>query len=71
MLDTRATRLPASREASLRRISPVGRSIVKAGALGLEGEVKMYESEAAWTLMSRKGSVMLMQCVMFPLLQIL
>lgn len=31
--------------------------MVKAGALGLEGEVKMYESEAAWTLMSRKGSV--------------
>jgi hypothetical protein len=58
MLVTRDTRLPVSREASLSRISPVGRSISSAGAFGLEGEEKMYESEAVWTLMSRKGSAM-------------
>lgn len=53
MLETRDTRLPARRDASLRRMSPVGRSIVRAGALGLEGDEKIYESEATWTLMSR------------------
>lgn len=56
MLVTRDTRLPARSEASLRRISPVGRSMVSAGALGLEGDENMYESDAVWTLMSRKGS---------------
>jgi hypothetical protein len=58
MLVTRDTRFPVRREASLSRMSPVGRSINSAGALGLEGEEKMYESEAVWTLMSRKGSAM-------------
>ena len=58
MLVTRDTRLLVRRDASLSRISPVGRSTVRAGAFGLEGEEKMYESEAVWTLISRKGSVM-------------
>jgi len=59
MLVTRDTRFPASREASLSLMSPVGRSISRAGALGLEGDEKMYESEACWTLTSRKGSAMI------------
>lgn len=58
MLVTRDTRFPVRREASLRRISPVGRSMVRAGTLGLEGDEKMYESDAVCTLMSRKGSAM-------------
>jgi hypothetical protein len=58
MLVTRDTRFPDKSDASTSRMSPVGRSIVKAGALGLEGEEKMYESEAIWTLMSRNGSAM-------------
>lgn len=41
MLVTRDTRFPARSEASLSRMSPVGRSIDSAGALGLEGEEKM------------------------------
>jgi hypothetical protein len=60
MLVTRETRFPARREASTSLISPVGRSTARAGALGLEGEEKMYESEAVWTLMSRKGSAMVL-----------
>lgn len=58
MLVKRDTRFPARSDASLSRISPVGRSMESAGALGLEGEEKMYESGAVWTLMSRKGSAM-------------
>lgn len=58
MLDTRDTRFPARSDAWLRRMSPVGRSMVREGASGLEGEEKMYESEAIWTLTSRKGSAM-------------
>jgi hypothetical protein len=58
MLVTRDTRFPARRDASLSRMSPVGRSMVRAGALGLEGDEKMYESDAVCTLMSRKGSAM-------------
>src|SRR5690606_16173737 len=49
MLVTRVTRFPVRRAASLSRISPVGRSIDRAGALGLEGEEKMYESDAVCT----------------------
>jgi hypothetical protein len=58
MLATRDTRFLARSEASLRRMSPVGRSMDSAGALGLDGDEKMYESEHVWTLMSRKGSAM-------------
>lgn len=46
MLVTRDTRFPARRDASLSRMSPVGRSMERAGALGLEGDEKMYESDA-------------------------
>ena len=53
MLDTRDTRFPARREASARRMSPVGRSMVRTGALGLEGDEKMYESVDTWRLVSR------------------
>jgi len=53
MLDTLETRFPASKEASLRRMSPVGRSTVRAGALGLDGDEKMYESDETCTLVSR------------------
>jgi hypothetical protein len=52
MLDCRDTRFPPRSDALLRRMSPVGLSIVRAGALGLEGDEKMYESEATWTLVS-------------------
>lgn len=61
MLVTRDTLLPATRAPSLSRISPVGRSMVRAGALGEEGERKMYESEATWTLISRKGRAIVEQ----------
>lgn len=57
ILDTRVTRLAALKEASLRRKSPVGRSMTKAGASGEDGEVKMYESPAILTLMSRYGRI--------------
>lgn len=55
MLVTRDTLFAATRAPSVRRMSPVGRSMVRAGALGEEGERKVYESEATWTLTSRKG----------------
>jgi len=61
ILETRATRLLLKDAVSLRRTSPVGRSITSAGALGEEGEVKVYESVATWTLMSLYGSVMMGQ----------
>lgn len=40
MLVTRETLLPATRAPSLSLISPEGRSIVRAGALGVDGERK-------------------------------
>jgi hypothetical protein len=52
-LDTRETRFPESSDPSTRRMSPVGRSMLSTGAFGEDGEVKVYESEATWTLMSR------------------
>lgn len=61
MLVTRDTLFPATRAPSVRRISPVGRSMARAGALGEEGERKMYESEATWTLTSRKGRAIVEQ----------
>jgi hypothetical protein len=59
MLVTLDTLFPATRAPSLNRISPLGRSIVRAGALGEDGEVKMYESEATWTFISLNGRAML------------
>lgn len=41
MLVTRENLLPATSAPSLSRMSPVGRSMVRAGALGVEGERKM------------------------------
>jgi hypothetical protein len=61
MLETRDTRLPAC-DAFPNRMSPVGRSIHRAGAFGEEGEVKVYWSGPTCTLISRKGSVIL--CVL-------
>lgn len=59
MLVTRETLLPATSAPSLSLMSPDGRSIVRAGALGVEGDRKTYESDATCTLMSLKGRAML------------
>lgn len=53
MLETRAMRLLFTEAVSLRRTSPVGLSMTRAGAFGEEGEVKVYESAVTWKLMSR------------------
>ena len=53
MLETREARLPAAKLPSLKRMSPVGRSRTRAGALGDDGEVNVYASLVTLTLMSR------------------
>lgn len=53
ILETRVVRLADAAPPGLRRTSPVGRSITRAGASGDEGEVKVYESLATLTLISR------------------
>ena len=52
ILDTRVARLVFCSEPSLSRASPVGRSRIRAGASGDEGEVKVYESLVTFRLMS-------------------
>ena len=53
MLETRVARFAFCTEPSLSRTSPVGRSRIRAGASGDEGEVKVYESLVTLILMSR------------------
>lgn len=49
------TRFPSAFGDSTNRISPEGRSMTRAGALGDEGDRKVYCEAEAVTLMSRKG----------------
>lgn len=55
MLETRVALLPLCNDPSLSRKSPVGRSMISAGASGEEGDVKVYESLDTRRLISRYG----------------
>lgn len=57
MLETRDARLAVGKEPSLKRTSPVGRSSIRAGESGDEGDVKVYASLVTLRFMSLYGSL--------------
>ena len=59
MLEILDILFPDTRDPSISLMSPVGLSMLSAGALGDDGDVNVYESGDAWMLISRKGTVIL------------